>query len=121
MVKHFPCGLLLTAPAVSFLQHRYLTATSAAVTSKSLHKGHQLGMAAVPCQPRARCNHSRDETFDTPTPGSLRLSPLSRGCINKTNDLRVSESAQMRYAKKQVEAQRAKFAAKDTNDSAWLL
>lgn len=121
VAKHLPYGLLLTSPVVSFLQQGHLTATSAVVTSKTLHKGHQLGMAAVPCQPRAWCNDSRDERFDTPTPGSFRLSPLSRGCIDKTNELRFSESAQMCHAKKQLEAQRAKFAAKDTNDSAWLL
>lgn len=84
-------------------------------------KDHQLGTAAVPCQPRARCNDLRDKRFDTPTPGSLWLGPLSHRGIDKTNDPRFSESAQMRYAKKQLEAQRAKFAAKDTNDSAWLL
>jgi len=111
----------MPVPAMSVLQDGHLTATSAAVTSTSLHKGHRLGMAAVPCQPRARCNDLRDERFDTPTPGSLQLGPLSRGCINTTNDPRFSESAQMCYAEKQLEAQRAKFAAKDTNDSAWLL
>lgn len=120
-VEHLPYGLLLTAPVASFLQHGRLTAMSTVVTSKSLHKGHQLGMAAVRCQPRAQCNDSRDERFDIPTAGSLRLSPLSRGCIDKTDELRFSESAQMRYAKKQLEAQRAKFTAKDTHDSAWLL
>lgn len=82
-VEHLPYGLLLTAPVASFLQHGRLTAMSTVVTSKSLHKGHQLGMAAVRCQPRAQCNDSRDERFDIPTAGSLRLSPLSRGCIDK--------------------------------------
>lgn len=108
-------------PPVSFPQHGHPAAPSAVMTSKSPHKGHWLGMAAVPCQPRARHNDSRDKRVNISTPGSLPLSPLSRGCVDKTNDPRPSESAQMHYAKKQLEAQRAKFAAKDTNDSDWLL
>lgn len=91
------------------------------MTSKPLHKGHHLWMAAVPCQPRARHNDSRDKRFDIPTPGLLPLRPLSHGCVDKTNDPRLSESTQMHQAKNQLEAQRAKFAAKDTNDSVWLL
>lgn len=61
-VKHLPYGLMLTAPAVSFLQHRHPTAIRATVTSKSLHKGHRLGVAAVPCQPGACCNDLRGKS-----------------------------------------------------------
>lgn len=82
-------------PSERFPQHRHPAAPSRVMTSKPLHKGHQLGMAALPCQPRAHHSDSRDKGFDTPTPGWLPLSPLSRGCVDKTNDPRPSESAQM--------------------------
>lgn len=52
-VKHLPYGLPLTAPAVSFLQHERPTATSTAVTSKSLlHKRPSAwdGCCALPAQ-----------------------------------------------------------------------
>lgn len=62
-----------------------------------------------------------DKRFNTSISGSIRLSPLSRGCIDETNELRFSESAQMCSAKQQREAQRAKCTAKDANSSAWLL
>lgn len=58
--KHLPHGLPSTAPAVRFLQHGCPPATSIVMTSKSLQKDHQLGIAVVSCQTRARCNDLRD-------------------------------------------------------------
>lgn len=119
------CMLLLVKDANSrtsysdifFWQHGHPAATSRVVTSKLSHKSHQL----VPCWSRGWCNGLRDKKFNTAISGSLRLSPLSRGCIDKTNELRFSESAQMCSAKQQCEAQRAKRTARDANSSAWLL
>lgn len=75
------------------------------------------GLAAVPCQPRACHNDPRDKRFDIPTPGSA-LCPVD---VSITRTIHAPADQHKHTTQRQLEAQRAKSAAKDTHDSVWLL
>lgn len=103
-------------PPVNFWQHGHPAALSRVMTSKPLHKGlGWLGCCPLPAQgtmiPGRKGSISQPQAWF-----HSALCP-----VDNANDPRPSGSAQMHHTKGQLEAQRAKPAAKDTNGSVWLL